>query len=169
MCCPAVTAARRDAAEAVAAETSAARVAAEEATATAVAATRRAMELEFATERAALERAAAATLERELLSARHTLAARSAELDALQREMTRLRQRAEASELRLSAVVATGEGHGTRACAAGAPIAAAAEHQAIVADLHARLRHAEDRSLRGEALVGKLRAFVAHGTAVTRL
>ena len=62
------------------------------------------------------------------------------------REVQRLRTRAEAAERAAAASVAS---------------------EQIVNDLHTRLRQSDERVLRGEALVAKLRAFIrsASGTA----
>ena len=127
-----------------------------------------------------VERARATAAERDIASTRHALASKVAEVEAMQREMRRLRNRAEVAERRLAAA---GGGNPRRASTAGyesrrlsaandprrlangaysaRPSAGVDDVQSAMADLQTRLRKSEERALKGEILVGKLRAFVA--------
>lgn len=110
------------------------------------------------------QRQLTSSLEHDVAKLRDALAGKVAEIEALQRDATRLRQRAEAAELRPSAAVVTSQlnGAGKWHSDIDDRFVPLAEHQAIVADLQARLQLSDDRTVKGEILVGKLRAaFVA--------
>lgn len=80
--------------------------------------------------------------EREAATAREALAASQRETMLLRRELVRLRERVEAAELRRAPV----------------PVPAA---DTDVRALRAQLRASDERALRGEVLVTKLRSFIA--------
>ena len=98
-------------------------------------------------------RARALEAERQAGASRHALEAKSAEAAALQREVKRLRKRAEAAEARLAGLGGGGPLPSQQARAEGV-------RGEMLSDLHARMRASDERALKGETLVAKLRAFV---------
>ena len=113
----------------------------------------------------AQERMRADTAERSLATTRHALTAKVTEVDALQREVRRLRERAEAAEIRASVTASEAmehiqfQLHGANGAVSAQ--AASEEQRALMDDLHKRLRKSDERALKGEVLVAKLRAFIA--------
>ena len=87
-------------------------------------------------------------LDRDAAMLRDALVAKSAEIDGLRRETQRLRERAEAAESHLPRL---------------SPESCSRDNRStlMIRELQARLTQSDERSLRGEVLVAKLRSFIA--------